>query len=111
MSDENQKETVKPVGKNTGMAVIAYILFFVPLLTEAKNDPFVKYHVKQGLVLFIADVIVMIGSSLPVIGWFLIAPIGWIAVLVLLVIGVMHAVNGEEKELPVIGKYASNFKF
>jgi len=40
--------------KNTGMAIVAYILFFIPLLTDAKKDPFVKYHVKQGLVIFLA---------------------------------------------------------
>jgi len=34
--------------KNTAMGIIAYIVFFVPLLTSSKNDPFVKYHVKQG---------------------------------------------------------------
>jgi len=40
--------------KNTGMAVVAYFIFFLPLLTEAKKDPFVKYHVRQGLGLLIA---------------------------------------------------------
>lgn len=53
-------------GKNIGMAIVAYIIFFIPLLTEAKKDPFVKYHVKQGLVLFIAWIIVgMLGYFLP----------------------------------------------
>ena len=48
-----------PIGgkKNTTMAVIAYIIFFVPLLTgDAQKDAFVKYHVKQGLVLFLLAV-------------------------------------------------------
>ena len=40
--------------KNAGMAIVAYLLFFIPLLTEARKDPFVRYHVKQGLVLFIS---------------------------------------------------------
>jgi uncharacterized membrane protein len=44
------------------MAIVAYILFFVPLLTESKNDPFVKYHVKQALGLFICGVIVFVLS-------------------------------------------------
>ena len=54
-------EAPKPsAGHNTGMAVLAYILFFIPLLTDAKNDPFVKFHVKQGLVLFLANILVLI---------------------------------------------------
>ena len=49
--------------KNTMMAVIAYILFFVPLLTgDAKKDSFVKYHTKQGLVLFLLAVLINIGQ-------------------------------------------------
>ena len=31
------------------MAIIAYILFFVPLLTgDRKKSPFVKFHTNQG---------------------------------------------------------------
>jgi len=98
-------------GKNTGMAVVAYIIFFLPLLTDAKDDPFVKYHVKQGLVLFIAAVVAwLIISVLPVIG-ILIAPILDIAIIVLLIMGIINAVNGVEKPLPLVGRFAENFKF
>lgn len=48
-TDKNPREKVHTGAKkekNIGMAVVAYILFFIPLLTDAKNDPFVKYHVK-----------------------------------------------------------------
>ena len=97
--------------KNTGMAIVAYIIFFIPLLTDSKNDPFVKYHVKQGLVLFIASVIVsIIIRVLPVIGW-IIAPFLDLAILIFVIIGIMNAVNGVQKPLPLIGQYADNFKF
>jgi len=104
------EETTPGSKKNTGMAVVAYILFFVPLLTEAKNDPFVKYHVKQGLVLFIGYIIEMFVGSIPFLGW-LLSPLLGIFLLVLLIIGIMNAVGGKEKSLPVIGKFAENFKF
>lgn len=98
-------------GKNTGMAVVAYIVFFIPLLTDAKNDPFVKYHVKQGLVLFICAVGVwLVASVIPILG-ILIAPILNIAILVLLIMGIINAVNGVEKPLPLIGYLAESFKF
>ena len=107
----NQSSSSGEQKKNTGMAMIAYILFFVPLLTDAKNDPFVKYHVKQGLVLFIfavaSSIITMI---LPIIGWML-SPILNLIVIVLLIMGIMNASGGKEKELPVIGKFAENFTF
>lgn len=92
--------------KNTGMAIVAYLIFFVPLLTEAKDDPFVKYHVKQGLVLFLAWIALSIFAMVPVIGWVL-GPILSLGLLVLMVIGILNAVNGESKELPLIGQYAA----
>jgi uncharacterized membrane protein len=105
-------EVKQSTGKNTGMAVVAYILFFVPLLTDAKNDSFVKFHVKQGLVLLITSVAIsVVGSFIPVIGWSVIRPLGGLFTLVLFVMGVLNAVNGVEKELPVVGQFAKEFKF
>ena len=103
------EETTKK-GKNTGMAVIAYIIFFLPLLTEAKKDPFVKYHVKQGLALFLVGIVMRIIAYIPVIGWVLV----WlfnILLFVLFIIGIRHALNNEQKSLPVIGKLGEKFKF
>lgn len=98
--------------KNTGMAVLCYIsiLVLVPLLTEAKNDKFVKFHIKQGLVLLIASLIVsVVSSAIPVIGWIVIGPILSILMLILAIMGIINAANGVEKELPVIGKYGEKF--
>lgn len=95
--------------KNTGMAIVAYILFFVPLLTDAKNDPYVKFHVKQGLVLFILAVASGIIAWTPIFFW-----VSWIinlAVLVFFIIGVINAATGKEKELPLIGQFAKSFHF
>ena len=94
--------------KNTGMAIVAYILFFIPLLTDAKNDPFVKFHIKQGLVLFIGWFIAMILWWTPL---FMIAWLLDLGLLVLLIIGIMNAMNAKEQELPLIGKFGKNFNF
>lgn len=96
--------------KNVGMAILAYILFFVPLLTDAKNDPFVKFHVKQGLVLFIGWVAVAIISALPVFGWFA-ARLLNLVLFVLMIIGIINAANGKQVFLPLIGKFSEQFKF
>ena len=92
--------------KNVGMAVLCYlgILVLVPFLTDAKNDPFVKFHIKQGLVLLIFEVILGAISAVPVIGW-IIGGLGWIFSVILFIMGIVNAVGGKEVELPVIGKY------
>jgi len=118
MSDKTPAPAPTPAPsatKNTTMAAIAYIVFFVPLLTDSKDDPFVKFHVKQGLLLLILGIAVSILNSIldriPFIGW-LIAIVLGIGMFALFVIGIMNALNGKTEPLPVIGKYAEQyFKF
>src|SRR3990167_3767488 len=72
LNSMDQNPTPPPAGKqNTVMAIIAYILFFVPLLTgDAKKDAFVKFHTKQGLVLFILVVLInIIDRIIPFYFW------------------------------------------
>jgi uncharacterized membrane protein len=112
------KKEGKTADNKTIMAVVAYILFFVPLLTEDKKDPFVKYHVRQGLVLFILAMIVwvfnnMIYNIFPSSIWSFVNFISWIlnlAVLVLLFLGIRNALGHKEEPLPIIGKFAEKFK-
>ncbi len=93
--------------KNTGMGVLCYlsILVLIPLLSEAKNDPFVKFHIKQGLVLFVAEVANGILSRIPTIGPIVAIPVS-LVLLFLLVKGILTVVKGEEKPLPLIGQFA-----
>ena len=118
MSEDQKEKTEKvakmdfskeDIDKHKGMAILAYILFFIPLLTDAKESPFVKFHIKQSLLLVIASVLVsVIGAVIPFLGA-LVAPIASLAVFVLWIIGLMHAINGEAKEVPIIGKYAEQY--
>ena len=58
------KEDVK-AGK--GVAWLAYILFFIPLLFKGKN-PFVRWHANEGLELNLLDIL---GAGLLTAGWLL----------------------------------------
>jgi uncharacterized membrane protein len=98
-SEQNQNK-----GSNGLMAFLAYILFFIPLLTDSKNDPFVRYHVRQGLGFFILAVIVgVINSIIPFYFWFvrLVLSLG---LLVLFIIGIKNALEGKKEPLPLIGE-------
>ncbi len=106
MEPNSTQPNPSPKPNNTGMAILAYlgILVIIPLLTEAKNDPFVKFHIKQGLVMLVFWVLGSVVFWVPVFGWLL-----WLAVVVLTIIGISNAHNGRQKELPVVGHFASNF--
>lgn len=97
---------------NKLMGVLAYlgILVLIPLFA-AKNSKFARFHVNQGLVLIIFDIIVGFAcgilKSIPFIWWIgaIITPICSLAILALIIIGIVNVVNGKAKELPIIGKY------
>ena len=96
--------------KNKAFAIIGYIipiLFFVPLVTDAKNSPFAKFHANQQLDLLLFEFIGWTVSailSFVVIGVFLM-PLVAIAGLVFMILGIVSAAKGEMKELPVIGGF------
>ena len=89
---------------NKIMAVLAYILFLIPLLA-AKESPYAKYHTNQGLLVCLAAIAVsIVGSIIPILGWFIILPVGSIIVVVLGIIGIINSWKGTAKDLPIIGK-------
>ena len=88
------------------MGYIIPILFFIPLVTDAKNSPFAKFHANQQLNLLIAAVVVnVVGGIIPFIGWFIILPLGSIFLIVVAIMGIINAAKGEMKELPLIGGF------
>lgn len=97
---------------NTLMAVLCYlgILIIVPFVTEAKNDPFVKFHIKQGLALIISIIIGMFIGIVPILGWIL-APLLALFNLIMVIVGIVNAATGKQKQLPLIGGIAKNFNF
>ena len=99
-TDQFDKDDIE---KNKAMGLLAYILFFIPLLA-AKDSPFARYHANQGLVLFLCGLISSVLWIIPILGW-IIAPILSIVITVLAVIGIINALNGKAKELPMIGKF------
>jgi uncharacterized membrane protein len=95
--------------KNKAMAIVGYIipiLFFIPLVTEAKNSPFAKFHANQQLNLLLAAIAVnVVGTVIPFLGWFIILPLGTILIFVLAIMGIINGAKGEMKKLPIIGGF------
>jgi len=104
----------KEVEEGIVWAIIGYlgILFLVPLLAK-KDNKFALYHAKQGLVLFIAEIIIwvvaVVLAFIPIIGW-IIALVLWILLLVMFIMGIVNAATGKYKALPIIGGIAEKWK-
>ena len=93
--------------KEKALSILSYVgpLFLVALLVE-KDNADVKFHTNQGAVLFVVDLICLVAGwifgLIPVVGWIVSAAIS-LALLVLMVIGIIHAWKEENTELPIIG--------
>lgn len=96
--------------KNTLMAILAYIgpLVIVSYLTS-KDDPFVKFHIKQGLVLFVVEVAMWFLAGMMFYQFWMIMNIINMGTLVLSIVGIVNAVQGKEKELPLVGQFSKHF--
>ncbi len=95
---------------NMFMAILAYIgpLVIISYLVS-KDDHFVKFHIKQGLALFVIEVIAwLIMSIFPMI-WIL-WKIVHFGTVILSIVGIIYAIQGKEKELPLVGNWAKSFK-
>ena len=109
MTEETKKADPQDAEKNKAMAIVGYIipiLFFIPLVSDAKNSPFAKFHANQQLNLLLAAVVVnIVGGIIPFIGWFIILPLGTIFLIVAAIMGIISASKAEMKPLPLIGGF------
>ena len=98
-------KTNSSADSDRGIAALAYVIFFLPLLATP-DSKFGKYHANQGLLLLIFAITVnVVGGAIPIIGWFLILPVGWLVTAVLFLIGFAGAIAGKQKPLPLIGNF------
>ena len=108
-ANNDQKHSNQDNGK--ACAVLSYFLvgiiwYFVD--ENMKKNDFVKFHVKQALGLTIANLVLGTVLLVTVLGS-LLFPLLNLTVLVLAIIGIIDAMNGNKKELPLIGKYSTKY--
>lgn len=108
-------------------SVLAYIwLLWIIGLVADKNNPRVKFHVNQGIILTIFQIALCMASAVfstimnalfinshsllnvaSPIGYTLSGLVSFLAVslgVIFMILGIIHAVQGKEEPLPVIGK-------
>lgn len=100
---QDQYDMNQDAQQNKLMAVLAYfgILVLIPIFA-APNSRFARFHANQGLVLwlvgFVLNLIVTVIPPLAFLGFL------GIVLLVFSIMGIVNAVKGEMKELPLFGK-------
>lgn len=88
--------------KTTG--IVAYLTWVGLLIAYLAGDKEgAKFHLNQALVIFLFGLVGGVVSVIPVIGW--IVGFAWgIFMFVCWIMGLIAAINEEEKEVPLIGQ-------
>ena len=104
IDDFTAEQDAEDVEKNKLMAVLAYIsiLVLIPLFC-AKESKFARFHTNQGLVLCIIGLIIGCLTKIPVLGFLF--KILNLVVFAFAIVGIIYAVQGKAKELPVVGNW------
>lgn len=93
------------VKDNRVLAALSYVFFLFVLPLGKKDSPFCQFHAKQGIVLFVAWVIVSLLGWIPFLGW-----AAWVSLLVLTVMAIVKTLGGEQWKLPWLGEFAVRIK-
>ncbi|MBF0381846.1 MAG: hypothetical protein HQL69_12560 [Magnetococcales bacterium] len=89
------------------MAAMSYlgILALVPLVVDGR-DPYVGFHARQGLILWIWEVLAVFSLAIPVIGKLFFQTSSLIC-FILSVVGLLSVLLGRAWKLPVVGNLAT----
>ena len=116
---EEKKEPTKEEYTKQGIQIawLSYlgILVVVPILIAPDNE-YVKFHVRQGIAILLLEAgwifLHIVMSFIPIIKYLagILNIFVWIGFLVLSVMGIINAVQGEWKKLPVVGDLGEQLK-
>ena len=110
MEEKKLTSSRQDINDNKVIAAIGYIgvLCLIPLLLK-KDSKFAQFHGKQGLTLFVAEIVVTFLNIIPLLGQLV-----WIVLnivfLAIIVQAILKALNGEYWQIPILGEYAKNIK-
>jgi uncharacterized membrane protein len=105
---ENKNKTALGIDENIE-GLLCYVLGFITgilFLILEKDNKFVRFHAMQSIITFLAFfVISMVLGFIPILGWMLSGLLGLIGLVVWLLL-MFKAYQGEKYKLPVAGDLA-----
>ena len=100
--DDRGKKTIEEGKTAAILAYVPFLCFFA--LINKKDNPFALKHGKQGLLLFLIEIVAVV-FLLPKI-----SQLFWNAVLILclvfVILGILYALQGKDWKIPYIGDWA-----
>jgi uncharacterized membrane protein len=114
---DEEEQIASPSERSRWIAAVSYLTFLCFFsLWRSKDDPFIKYHARQGFLLLLGECVVLVATlilevtigklrlvGMIVIGLFRLA--AGLGALTLSVVGFVKALFGEYWHLPLLGDY------
>lgn len=108
MSENPNQKTIEsqdePSEVEVFWAFVAYLFFFLPLLSKHRKSKFVWYHLKQAFVLFILSVVAYFLAGLT--DWLFLRFLIFSSIFILWCFGAVNVLLGKKRALPVVGRLA-----
>ena len=119
-TDHTADYTVEDISENSGFALLSYLgLFLIVPLIGARDSRFARFHVNQGLCLFLAIALysILLSVMLALVQWvpvlsdafrtiYVVLQWAGIAAAVLLAaLGIWNANHGLARDLPLVGSF------
>lgn len=92
------------------LASFLTIIGFIIALFVRRDNKYVMFYAKHGLVLFIVQLIAGAVEAIPFIGSFFLGPIIWIIFIILWIITWVNALSGKMKDTWLISEFANKIK-
>lgn len=107
VSDHTAMFAPEDIARSKVLSALCYFnfIFIIIALLLEPDSKFLRYHINQSIVLYIFTMIAALTAIVPFIGW-ITATVGSIMAIVFTVMGIIRAMNGEAKDLPIVGKYS-----
>lgn len=108
LATESAKEKISIFSRLWIIPAYCWVLAFLPFFLKKRND-FVQFHAKQGVVLFITELILVFLSVIPIIGQ-LISLVGSVFCAYFSIRALIAGLLGRKWVLPWLGKFAQRMK-
>ena len=101
---EENKVNGNTVEEGKTMAIISYITVIGTIIAfvmnSSKKNTFAQFHIRQAIGIFVVGIVLgFVARFVPMVSFL------GIVVFILLILGLIGAIQGEEKKIPVLGDY------
>lgn len=94
------------------VAILSYFIvgiFWYFIDEKVRKSPLTKFHVKQAINIFLLSIAVQAVISLIFFLEKILSSIAGAAFIILWIFGLVYSMNGQTKELPVVGQLAEKY--